>query len=430
MAQTASLPQLGQAATRVSWTFWAYVNGYMPMTIIDPTTNQVIPVVKRALDAGLDGPTSNAPPVASFTSACTALSCTFDGTSSTDADGSITGYAWTFGDGATSTASAPTHAYATAGAYSVTLTVTDNLGATAGKTSVVTVTQAPLYASDTFSRVVANGWGVANQGGAWTPVGTAARFAVNGGVGAITMPTPGSGPSIFLNGVSSTNIGCASDGDDGPHADRAVACTWRSSLVAPSESVTTARRSASALRDRSAFRSARVAANGAETAVTNEATVAGLTYAAQTSLRIRVQAVGTNPTVLRAKVWAASGAEPPSWGTTGADSTAAFQVPGGVGMMSYLSGSATNAPVVARFDDLTGGSRGLAIRGARRTSVAEVRELQRDPEVVVLHRLDRRLQVVALLAAHAELVALHLVLHALEPEALEVLADLACLVAR
>ena len=156
---------------RVSWTFWAYVNGYMPMTIIDPTTNQVIPVVKRGLDAGLDTPSSNAPPVASFTSACTASSCTFDGTSSTDADGSITGYAWSFGDGATSTASAPSHAYATAGAYSVTLTVTDNLGAMASKTSVVTVAQASLYASDTFSRVVANGWGVANQGGHGRPSG-------------------------------------------------------------------------------------------------------------------------------------------------------------------------------------------------------------------------------------------------------------------
>ena len=42
-------------------------------------------------------------------------------------------------------------------------------------------------------------------------------------------------------------------------------------------------------------------------------------------------------------------------------------------------------------------------------SVAEVRELQRDAEVVVAHRLDRGLQVVALLAADAELVALDLV---------------------
>ena len=341
----------------MSWTFWAYVNGYMPMTIIDPTTNQVIPVVKRALDAGLDGPTSNAPPVASFTSACNALSCTFDGTSSTDADGSITGYAWTFGDGATSTASAPTHTYATAGTYSVTLTVTDNLGATAGKTSVVTVTQASLYASDTFSRVVANGWGVANQGGSWTPVGTGARFAVNGVAGAITMPTPGSGPSIFLNAVSSVNTDV-----------QVTATTDRAPTGGGVYLAVVARRAVGAgdYRAKIRLRStgqvgislSRVSANGVETAVTNEATVAGLTYGAQTSLRIRVQAVGTNPTVLRAKVWAASGAEPAGWATTGSDSTAVLQAPGGVGLMSYLSGSATNAPVVARFDDLRAGAPG------------------------------------------------------------------------
>src|SRR5262249_19686006 len=57
-------------------------------------------------------------------------------------------------------------------------------------------------------------------------------------------------------------------------------------------------------------------------------------------------------------------------------------------------------------------------------SVSEVRELQRHAEVVLAHLLDRRLQVVALLAGHAELVALHLVLHAFEAEALDELSDL------
>src|SRR5215475_4605051 len=61
-------------------------------------------------------------------------------------------------------------------------------------------------------------------------------------------------------------------------------------------------------------------------------------------------------------------------------------------------------------------------------SVAEVRELQRDPEVVFLQGLDRPLQVVALLPAHAQLITLNLVLHALQAETLDVLADVARLV--
>src|SRR6185437_737667 len=47
-----------------------------------------------------------------------------------------------FGDGATSTATNPSHTYSAAGTYSVSLTVTDNSGATNTKTQSVTVTAA------------------------------------------------------------------------------------------------------------------------------------------------------------------------------------------------------------------------------------------------------------------------------------------------
>ena len=49
----------------------------------------------------LGGRPANASPVAAFTPTCTALACTVDGSASTDSDGTITGYAWDFGDGAT-----------------------------------------------------------------------------------------------------------------------------------------------------------------------------------------------------------------------------------------------------------------------------------------------------------------------------------------
>ena len=55
----------------------------------------------------------------------------FSSAGSTDPDGSINSYAWTFGDGTTSNDANPTHAYAAAGTYTVTLTVTDNLGVAA-----------------------------------------------------------------------------------------------------------------------------------------------------------------------------------------------------------------------------------------------------------------------------------------------------------
>jgi PKD repeat protein len=55
---------------------------------------------------------------------------TFDGTGSSDPDGSIVSYNWNFGDGTTLDDGGPTpsHSYATAGTYNVTLTVVDNDG--------------------------------------------------------------------------------------------------------------------------------------------------------------------------------------------------------------------------------------------------------------------------------------------------------------
>ena len=37
----------------VSWTFWSYTSDYWSMTMIDYQTNQIIPVVKKALDTGI-----------------------------------------------------------------------------------------------------------------------------------------------------------------------------------------------------------------------------------------------------------------------------------------------------------------------------------------------------------------------------------------
>jgi PKD repeat protein len=54
---------------------------------------------------------------------------TFDGSASSDSDGSITGYSWNFGDGTQQSGGATiAHTYATAGVYTATLTVTDSSG--------------------------------------------------------------------------------------------------------------------------------------------------------------------------------------------------------------------------------------------------------------------------------------------------------------
>ena len=66
---------------------------------------------------------------------------TFDGSASTD-DKGIASYSWNFGDGTTATGVSPTHKYATAGTYTVTLTVTDTAAQKATDTLQVTVNNA------------------------------------------------------------------------------------------------------------------------------------------------------------------------------------------------------------------------------------------------------------------------------------------------
>jgi PKD repeat protein len=87
--------------------------------------------------------TVNAPPVASFTSSCNGLACSFDASGSSDPDGTIASYAWTFGDGTTGSGATVSRTYAAGGTYTVQFTVTDNGAATGTQTQSVTVVPPP-----------------------------------------------------------------------------------------------------------------------------------------------------------------------------------------------------------------------------------------------------------------------------------------------
>lgn len=96
----------------------------------------------------------NVPPVASFSFSCTDLACTFDGSGSTDSDGSIVEYAWDFGDGSSGSGMTTSYTYGASGDYAVTLTVTDDGGATGDTSETVSVTSGG--SGDTTPPVISN----------------------------------------------------------------------------------------------------------------------------------------------------------------------------------------------------------------------------------------------------------------------------------
>lgn len=298
----------------------------------------------------------NQAPTASFTSSTTDLTAALDGTGSTDADGTVASYAWDFGDGATGSGATPSHAYAAAGTYTVTLTVTDNRGATDSVAKQVTVTAPLVWAKDSFERTATNGWGTSEVGGAWTMnPGTAtalSKFSVAGGVGKVTLSAGNSYTASLPGATLSTNteerftVAVNQPSTGGGYYFSAIG------------------RQIDNLNDyRAKFRVASTGAvalwltrtiGGTETVLTS-ITIPGLSVTGPDTLSVRVQVTGTNATTLKAKVWRTGTTEPAAWALTAQDSTAVLQAPGYVGINSYLSSSATTVPVVYSYDAFSAG---------------------------------------------------------------------------
>ena len=90
-------------------------------------------------------PVPNQAPTAAFVLSCVELECSFDASGSSDSDGTVDTFDWDFGDGTllADGGAAPTHTYVVDGSYNVTVTVTDNEGATDTTTNTADVADIP-----------------------------------------------------------------------------------------------------------------------------------------------------------------------------------------------------------------------------------------------------------------------------------------------
>jgi PKD repeat protein len=153
-------PNAGVTITSYTWTFGDGTNGTGAMTNHTYATDGTYTVALKVTDSiGLTNTvthtiTVDEDPTAAFTVSSAhppvGQVVSFDGSGSSDADGSIASYSWTFGDGATGTGSNPSHSYSSPGTYTVSLTVIDSSGRRDSISQQLTV-GAPPTAAFSFS---------------------------------------------------------------------------------------------------------------------------------------------------------------------------------------------------------------------------------------------------------------------------------------
>jgi len=121
------------------------INRLADVSLAGNSLNATLPAQSITLYV-IPASSGNQPPIASAsaspTSGTAPLAVSFNGASSSDPDGTITSYAWDFGDGTSGTGVTASHTYTPPGTYTARLTVTDNDGATATSTVNITVNSA------------------------------------------------------------------------------------------------------------------------------------------------------------------------------------------------------------------------------------------------------------------------------------------------
>ena len=170
------------------------------VVLFDPNTFNSDTYYFDNFDIYGQGGSGNQAPTAAADFSCDALNCNFDGSASSDSDGSITDFSWDYGDGNSGSGATASHSYAASGSYTVSLTVTDNEGAT-GQTSFEVAVSDGAAATTMNVASVVTGTASAGRGQKYATATVTVLDNLGRGVSGATVTGNFSG-SITENGAS------------------------------------------------------------------------------------------------------------------------------------------------------------------------------------------------------------------------------------
>jgi hypothetical protein len=199
---------------------------------------------------------------------------------------------------------------------------------------------------DTFSRAATSGWGGADIGGSYTLLGSSGAFAVQGGVGQVTVPV-GNSRGATLYGASTRDVDMTVKfaTDVMSRGDGQFVYLIARRATDGSEY----RLKVRLLADGRVLTGLSKTSNGVEAPI-EVGVDSGLSYVAGSYLHVRASVTGASPTTLKVKVWRAGQAEPTGWQVTATDATSSLQDAGAVGIQSYVAGNGRAATL--SIDDL------------------------------------------------------------------------------
>jgi hypothetical protein len=209
-------------------------------------------------------------------------------------------------------------------------------------------TVSSTVARDDFERNEPIGWGAAELGGHYSPLGSSELLSATDGGGTARLNEAGTG-GASLPGVAAHDVEVVFDvggdalGVEGVFVEAILRLLPSGQSYRPTIQVGP---------DGGAMITVRASDGKTETALVPDVALDGLLAQSGGEIRVRAQAIGSDPTTIRVRAWAPSSPEPTVWQVSVIDWTGSLQHDGAIGMGWGATSTVSQSAPVLRFDDL------------------------------------------------------------------------------